>query len=216
MKIENPYSSVLNDDRSVKLYFDWDEDKMLYPQADFDIRGGVCWPVTFRKDGAVDSSGYILVAGLNLENNVITIFEQQSFMVIESIINQESMQIEYPGISNFFNNAFSKYYCGKYYWHQNFELTKKWRLDVLRSPAISPKPHLIEVPWGDDRDADHLIWSLIKMRRLRQDLRQDLKNQLEEVKLKPQGKRREIFPAVRALQCVLMGFQRFPLKRNND
>lgn len=212
--IEKPCSAILNNDRSATLYFDLDDENNLYPQAEFDVRGGICWPVTYKLDGAIDSSGYILVAGLNLEKNVITIFEQQAFMVVEPIIDPDTQQITYQGISNFMNNAFSTYFCGKYYWHQNFELTKKWRLDVLRSPAIAPKPNLVEVPWGDDRDADHLIWSVIKMRRLRQDLTADLAKQLEDVKLKPKGTR-DILPAVRALQCVLMGFQRFPLRRKS-
>jgi hypothetical protein len=210
--IDKPVTAVPNEDRSIKLYFDFDDDQVLYPEGDFDIRGGICWPVTFKKDGQVDSQGYILLAGMNLNNGVITIFEQQSFLVVEPIINQENMQIDYPGISNFINNAHSNYFCRKFYWHQNFELTKKWRLDVLRSRAIEPKPVLTEVPWGDDRDADHLIWTLVKMKKLRHDLKADLASQLEDVKLKPKGIR-DILPAVRALQCALMGFQRYPLRR---
>lgn len=213
--IERPRTAIPNKDQSVTLYFDFDDEKLIYPQGTFDVRGGVCWPITYRKDGYIDSSGYIVVAGKNLDNGVITVFEQQSFIVVEPIIDQDSMQITYPGISNFLNNAYANYFCRKYYWHQSFELTKKWRLDVLRSFAINPKPSLIEVPWADDRDADHLIFQLIKMRRLRQEKGTDLFKQLEEVKLKPTGTR-DIFPAVRALQCVLMGMEGFPIRRGKD
>lgn len=211
MNIEKPRTAILNDDQSVTLYFDFDDEELKYPQAEFDIRGGICWPVTFRKDGYVDSQGYILVAGKNLRTGVVTIFEQQQFLVVEPIINPETQVIDYPGISNFINNAFSNYYCRKYYWHQNWEFSKKWRLDVLRSPAIEPKPQLVEVPWGEDSDAEHLIWAIIKQRLLRHDRNAELYNQLQHIK--QDDKKSQILPAVRALQCVLMGVERFPLRK---
>lgn len=211
MKIEKPQTAILNEDQSITLYFDFDDKELKYPQAEFDIRGGVCWPVTFRKDGYVDSQGYILVAGKNLKTGVITIFEQQSFLVVEPIIDPETQEILYPGISNFINNAFSRYYCKKYYWHQNWEFSKKWRLDVLRSKAIGTNPQLVEVPWGEDQDAEHLIWTKIKQRLLRHDINAELYNQLQHIK--QDDKKNQILPAVRALQCVLMGFERFPLRR---
>lgn len=214
MNIEKPRTAILNDDQSVTLYFDFDDEELRYPQGEFDIRGGICWPVTFRKDGYVDSQGYILVAGKNLRTGVVTIFEQQQFLVVEPIINPETQVIDYPGISNFINNAFSNYYCRKYYWHQNFEFSKKWRLDVLRSPAIEPKPQLVEVPWGEDSDAEHLIWAIIKQRLLRHDTNAELYNQLQHIK--QDDKKSQILPAVRALQCVLMGMERFPLRRKNQ
>lgn len=211
--IEKPRTAVPNTDRSITLYFDFDEEKLLYPVGDFDMRGGICWPITYRVDGAVDSNGYIVVAGKNLETGVITIFEQQDFIVIEPIIDQDTMQITYKGISNFLNNAYANYFCNKYYFHQNLELTKKWRSDVFRCSAIKPKPSIVEIMWDDDRDADHVIFQLIKTRRLRQEKETALFRQLQELKLKPTGQR-EIYPAVRALQCVLMGFERYPLKRD--
>jgi len=211
MIIEKPRTAILNEDQSVTLYFDFDDEELIYPQAEFDIRGGICWPVTFRKDGYVDSQGYIVVAGKNLKTGVITIFEQQQFLVVEPIINRETQVIDYPGISNFINNAFSNYYCRKYYWHQNYEFSKKWRLDILRSPAIGLKPQLIEVPWGEDQDAEHLIWAKIKQRLLRHDQNAELYNQLQHIK--QDDKKKQILPAVRALQCVLMGIERFPPRR---
>jgi len=213
MKIEKPTTAILNEDQSVTLYFDFDDEALLYPQAEFDIRGGICWPVTFRKDGYVDSQGHIVVAGKNLRTGVVTIFEQQQFLVVEPIVDQETQKITYSGISNFFNNAFSNYYCRKYYWHQNFEFSKKWRLDVLRSQAIGAKPQLVEVPWGEDQDAEHLIWAKIKQRLLRHDINAELYNQLQHIK--QDDKKKQILPAVRALQCVLMGFERFPLRRRD-
>lgn len=209
--IEKPQTAILNEDQSVTLYFDFDDEELKYPQAEFDIRGGICWPVTFRKDGYVDSQGYILVAGKNLRTGVVTIFEQQQFLVVEPIVDQETQEIMFTGISNFINNAFSNYYCRKYYWHQNYEFSKKWRLDVLRSPMIEPKPQLVEVPWGEDQDAEHLIWAKIKQRLLRHDINAELYNQLQHIK--QDDKKSQILPAVRALQCVLMGMERFPLRR---
>lgn len=213
MIIEKPRTAIYNQDRSVTLYFDFDEEELRYPQAEFDIRGGICWPVTYRKDGYIDSQGYIVVAGKNLETGVITIFEQKDFIVVEPIINQDTQIIEYPGISNFINSAFSKYYCRKYYWHQNLELSKKWRLDVSRSPMIEPKPTLIEIPWGEDQDADHLIFLMIKRRLLRHDPNAELYNQLQAVKQDYKKKTNQILPAVRSLQCVLMAMERFPFRR---
>jgi len=207
--IEKPQTAILNTGGSVTLYFEFDEEDLRYPQAEFDMRGGVCWPITFRKDGYVDSQGFIIVAGQNLKTKVVTIFEQQEFMVVEPIRN-DTQEIAYPGISNFINHAFSNYYCSKFYWHQNFELSKKWRLDVLRSKMIAPKPSLVEVPWGDDADAEHLIWAQVKQRLLRHDKEAELYQQLQAIK---RDEKNQIMPAVRALQCLLMGMFRFPLRR---
>lgn len=210
--IEKPRTAVPNQDRSITLYFDFDDEKMVYPVGDFDMRGGICFPITYRIDGAIDSNGYIIVVGKNLDNGVITVFEQQEFIVLEPIIDPDTMQITYPGISNFFNNAYANYFCHRFYFHQNLELTKKWRSDVFRSKAIMPKPTLIEVQWADDRDADHVIFQHIKTKRLRQDKNSKLFQQLQEIKLKPTGQR-DILPAVRALECALMAMERFPLRR---
>jgi len=216
MVIEKPRTAVLNKDQTVTLYFDFDEEELRYPQGVFDVRGGVCWPVTYRKDGYVDSQGFIIVVGKNLNTGVITIFEQQQFLVVEPIRDPETQAITYHGISNFTNNAYSNYYCRKYYWHQNWEFSKKWRLDILRSPAIEPKPILMEVPWGEDQDADHLIWMKVKQQLLRHDETAELYNQLQHIKQDDKKKKNKILPAVRALQCALMGMERFPLRRQEE
>lgn len=214
MIIEKPQTAVPNQDGSIRLYFEFDDNALFYPQADFEIRGGICWPITYRVDGAIDSEGYAIVAGRNLNNGIITIFEQTGFMVTEPIINKRSGAIDFPGLSNFINNAFANYFCNRYYWHQNFELSKRWRLEVSRSQMINPKPRLIEIPWGEDRDADHVIWSAFKQKKLRFDPDSKLKAQLEQIKKTDKSK--DIYPAVRALQCALMGMQRFPLRRREE
>jgi len=69
---------------------------------------------------------------------------------------------------------------------------------------------LVEVPWGDDADAEHLIWAQVKQRLLRHDKEAELYQQLQAIK---RDEKNQIMPAVRALQCLLMGMFRFPLRR---
>lgn len=209
-KFGRPISAVPNEDKSIFLRFDFDEEECRYPEGEFDIRGGVCWPITYQINGTLESGGHILVAGKNLDSGVVTIFEQQEFMFVEPIINRETQLIEFPGISNFLNNAYANYYCRKYYWHQDPETAKQHRIEITRSQMIKPKPALIEVPWGDgSSDAGHIIWKFVKANRLQYKKGSELHKQLELTKIDT----KQMYPATHALQCALMGMSRFPFRR---
>jgi hypothetical protein len=208
-KFQKPVSRILNDDKSVTLYFEFDDEEMRYPQAEFDIRGGICFPTEFKDEhGNFDIQGFAVLVAMDIEKKIFWVFEERSFIVIDNILNNDQM-IECHGIASWFNSCWSQYYCRKYYWHQDNELVKQYRLEIGRSEMIQPKPILIEIPWGNDSDARHFVWKSVKSKKLRCQKGTELYRQLEYAK---KGDK-QTYPAVHALQCALMGMERFPFRK---
>ena len=209
-KFEKPRTAIFNEDQSITLYFDFDEEKRIYPQGDFDIRGGVCFPTEFQDEyDNFDVQGFAVLVGLDLEKRIFTVFEERSFLVVDNILNSDQL-IEHRGLASWFSKCWSNYYCRKYHWHQDPSMAKQYRLEIGRSLMIKPKPTLIEVPWGDN--ARHVVWKHIKAQKLRYRKGGELHTQLELVKKIKEGKNRT-FPAVHALQCALVGMERFPFRK---
>lgn len=208
-KFKKPVKQIFNNDESITLYFDFDEEKLEYPQGNFDIRGGICFPTEFQDEhGNFDIQGFAVLVGFDLDKKIFTVFEECSFIVIDNILNDDQL-IEHQGISSWFSACWSRYYSRKYYWHQDAEMAKRYRLEIGRSQMIEPKPSFIEVPWGNDSDARHIVWKYVKAKKLRYQKGSELHTQLE---LAKKGENR-MYPAVHALQCALMGMARFSFRK---
>jgi len=179
-----------------------------YPHeiAEFYIRGGVCWPITVeRDDGHKDFEGFAIMAGQNIKTKQITVFDQRAFVCIDNIVGENSV-IEYPGLAPWLNECWAKYFGEKFYWHQDWQLAKTYRLDVHRSKMVKPKPQFIEIEWANDEDIEVLIWKYVKMGRLVFQEGSDLDVALRSVK---KGEK-ETLPPVHALACLLAGIERHP------
>ena len=207
--MEKPRTAVFNKDQSITLYFDFDEEELRYPQGEFDVRGGICFPMELQDEhGNFDVQGFVVLVGFDLEKKIFKVFEERSFLVIDNILNSDQL-IEHRGIASWFSTCWSKYYCRKYYWHQDGEMIKQYRLEVGRSQMIKPKPTLVEIPWGSDSDARHVVWKHVRSKRLRYKKNGELHTQLELTK----KSKKQTYPAVHALQCALVGMERFPFRK---
>ena len=132
--IEKPNKAHYNlEQRTSTLYFE------AQTHAEYMMRGGVCWPISVEVRGKMDVYGYIIMTGYNVESGLVTVFEQKQFVVVDNILRLDK-SIEYHGIAPWFNRCWSKYFASDFFWNQDFELAKKYRLEVIRSEMIKPQP----------------------------------------------------------------------------
>lgn len=170
------------------------------------MRGGICWPVAVETSGGTDVQGYAVLVGQDVKTKICWVFEQRDFVTVDHII--EDTKITYPGVSTWFNDCWSRYFGDKFYWNQDDELTRSYRIDVWRSDMIKPKPSLIEISWPDDRSVLHLVWKMVKTRKIRFDDGSMLHRQLGDAKKDD----KKLKPAVHALSCALAGILRYPFR----
>lgn len=172
------------------------------------MRGGVCWPVMVEIDGKKDVRGFILMAGIDVDSGMVTIFEQTPFIVIDNILTPEKV-IEYHGIASWFNMCWTRYFAQDFFWNQDFELSKKYRLEIIRSESINPKPQIIEIGWSDIEEARQVIWKRVKLGKIRIEQDSQLMKELELTKIGD----KQSYPSVHALMCCLCGIERYPWRK---
>lgn len=194
------------EDHTSTLFFDNEVGERYY------MRGGICWPVMSLKDGVYDIRGFALVAGLNVKTQVTTIFEQYPFVTVDNII--EDGKITFRGLAPWLTTMWDRYYVDTYYWAmQEYEVVKKYRLDLMRSKIMAQvKAHMIELRWDDPQQANMVIWRLIKLKQLKIEAESSLLSALAKVDKLVLG---EINPEVHALQCVTVGMDRFPYRKKD-
>ncbi len=183
--------------------------------AEYYMIGAVCWPMTYEDaPGIIDNQGFLVMAGKAVGDGgdgVVTLFEQHPFVVVDNVLKGDGT-IEFPGIASTLNRIWAQYYADRYYFHQDYEHSRTYRLEVLRSEMTKPKPKFIEIPWASDDEARHTIWRYVKLKRIRIDKDSEMARQLSVVK----AGAKDTTPAVHALQCLLMGLERFPWRKPKE
>ncbi len=169
------------------------------------VRGAVCWPVNVRP-GEIE--GFALVAGQHLGTKVVWVFEETRFYTIDHVMGEHG-KIDVPGLSSFLNRAWATYFCDRYYTHQDDGTQHTYRLQVLQSPMIQPKPFFVDVPWDDDAQVD----SLIDMYNATKRGKMDSEGPLNQERMVYQAQPGRVNPAIHALKCLLASFERFPYRR---
>ena len=169
------------------------------------MRGGVCWPIQYEWKGQVDTAGYALMAGHEIKTGKVFVFEQIQWVTIDNILEDNNI-LRYLGLSHWFNKVWAEYFADAYFWQQQDELARRFRLQVLRSVMINPKPHFIETPYSDTSDLVSCIWRMLKGNLLFREAGTILEDQLTSVKAGD----KQVLPAIHALGCCLLGLERFP------
>ena len=173
------------------------------------MRGGIAWPMRYEYLGVVQSHGYVVMAGQDVKTNKVYVFEQLQWVTIDNILDNDN-QLRYIGLSHWLNETWSTYFGNTFFWQQGDELARRFRLQVLRSPMINPKPKFIEVPTSMSNitgDVISVIWNALTAKSLRRAREENpLNNQLNAV----QSGSKTTFPAVHALGVCLLGLERFP------
>lgn len=216
MAIARPTHSHYNHRRRTSsLYFGVDmagkdESAMTASPVEARMAGGICWPVLVpARDGSgggLEFEGAVILAGEDIETGLVTIYEQRTFVTVENVLGPDR-RIEFHGLAPWFTQVWARYYVRDFYWFQDFELTKRYRLEVFRSQMVmEPKPSFIEVPWSDPREALGLAWKYVKTNRLRFENNSILHQALKTVA--PED--RVMNPIIHSLCCLMAGIERFP------
>ena len=193
--------------KTVTLFFDDHESMECY------MRGGICFPVYFEIQGVVDVSGYAIMAGQDVLTGKIYIFEQIPWVSIDNILDDNNV-LKYRGLSHWFNQVWAEYFADTYFWQQPDQVSRRIRLQVIRSVMINPKPRFVEVPLPGQNQARTTdivssIWPRLKAKTLLRSGETPLEAQLAMVKTGD----KQVLPAVHALGCCLMGIERYSWRK---
>ena len=140
--------------KTSRLYFDDTEPIECY------MRGGICFPVKYVSNDRIHNNGYAVLAGQDVKTNKIHVFEQMNWVTVDDILEIDNKTIKYPGLSHWLNMAWNKYFCRTFYYNQSEEHSRRFRLQILRSKMIAPKPSIVEVPISGKNLKDELLSSL--------------------------------------------------------
>jgi len=197
--MDKPRKATYNQRRETStLYF-----KNFDDSGEFYMRGAVCWP-----EG--DSDGFAIMAGQQIDNGQVYVFEQVEFATIEDIRGKGQI-ITYHGLASWLNRCWSKYYARLYFYHQSDTTHDRFRLQIYRSQTIEPKPSFIEAPITNEEDCRSLVVDFIRTGRVSIESGSELARQLEVSKYDDKAE----LPAVRALGRLLAGLQRYPFARDH-
>ena len=119
----------------------------------------------------------------------------------------EQKKIKYPGLSHWFNEMWNKYFIRKYFFHQPEELSRRFRLQMRRSPMIDPKPRLIEMEVVDKEDMVSVMWHWIKTGKIEISKESEVAINLQEM---GKDSSQDMTPAIHALGCCLIGIEKYP------
>jgi hypothetical protein len=203
--VEKPTNAHFNLEHKTSLLF-FEDGK----SGEYYVRGSVCFPmlVEHMVNGKVimEIDGFSMLAAQDVESKAVYIFEQQPFNIIDPII--EDGVIKHQGIARWFNRNWNIYYGRKYFYSDNFETAKKYRLDISRSKQIEPKPQLIEIITYQDEDMVHLIWQYMKLKRLFYEAGSTVHKALKDLNQTD----KKVPPVIFALQLLLCGLDRHPYR----
>lgn len=190
--------------RTVILRFGSDDNPL---NGEYYCRGGVCWPVAVRNSDGRSAVGHAVMVGFNLQTKKYTVFEDREFVCVDPIV--ENGQVTFDGVSNWFNQCWSKYYCQYWYYHQDETTHRTYLLQTIRSQMIQPKPGFIEVPWQDENAVAPMFWQMVNTKRLKFGSKTILE-QARQYQAMLGSSELALFPAVYALVCALSGMERWP------
>lgn len=186
------------------LYFDGESSRECY------MRGGICFPFKYQSLKGIANHGYAVIAGQDLKTGIVHVFEQINWVTIDDILSKDiKNSIKHPGLSHWLNMAWNKYFIQAFYFNQPDELSRRFRLQILRSLMISPKPRFVEVFINNKDDLLSAIWHRIKTGRLEIEKDSEIANILKETMVED----KELFPQIHALGCCLLGFEQYPWRK---
>jgi len=186
------------------LYFDDESSRECY------MRGGICFPMKYQSLTGIGNHGYIVIAGQDLKTGIIHIFEQMNWVTIDDILSRDiTNAIKYPGLSHWFNMGWNKYFIQSFYFNQPDELSRRFRLQIIRSLMINPKPRFVEIDINNQNDLLSVISHRIKTGMLEIEKDSEIGTLLKETMVED----KELYPQIHALGCCLLGFEQYPWRK---
>ena len=192
-------SSVFWDteDLNYKLFFD--DSESIAPTGKYLIRGGVCFPM-ITDEGL---NGHAVLCGRSLDNGKIYVFEESKFIVVDHIWNGN--KVEYEGIIPWLLDMWRTYYGDTFFYQQNFEVVKKYRLQMIKNMMLEPKPRFIECKRKDNDQSMHTLFEKDMTGNLIYSRSSKIYSEMQQFEADIEQK----YPALHALTCALNGYERY-------
>ncbi|MCP3686511.1 MAG: hypothetical protein GY861_28060 [bacterium] len=175
--------------------------------GDYMMRGAIAWPVQITD---YEVTGMAIVAGYHIRKQKVYIFMENHFNCIDHILDENKL-IKFMGIAPWFNEAFMKFYCMKWYYHEHSQTHRKYMLNIRRSAMINPKPHFIELDWNESDDMPLQVireW-MNREKLIVGDYEGGLYDEMKGMKVKPE----KYSPELKALKTLLIGLDKFPYRK---
>jgi len=172
----------------------------------YDMRGGVCWPMLVEESGGAKYEGYAVMCGQNISDGIIKVLDQHSFATVDTVFSKNLEKIERTGLTNWLNDCRVKYKNERYYWHQNHDLTQRFRLETVRSKVLDVPVSFPEIQWSNAEDVIHTILKKIEEGKLQVEAGTPLAEELAYLSIST----KTLSPAIHALGCALASYERHP------
>ena len=127
----------------------------------FYMRGSIAWPEGKKE-------GFAIMAGMDLVENVVIIFEQFRFWTLAhwlkpdgNINEREDGPGYYLGLIQFITDNLSLYRCCSYFWGgQHIDIWNRFGREIYTNPQTPKRIELIEVPYVKEVGPDLLLEKL--------------------------------------------------------
>lgn len=184
-----------------------DKELSNFYAGEYWMRGGLCWPREVRdKDGRA-VVGSAVVIGQRVEDGLAVVFESEPFVCVDHILTPEC-GIAHHGVCTWFNRMWASYYIDSYYCADLVDVFRRYKLQVIRSDMIKPKPRILEIRWPSWQDARHVLWSKLSLQQLKYRGGSDVHRKVQE--LRDTDKELEAHPVLLALLAGLTGLEKHP------
>lgn len=183
----------------------------------FYMRGAIAWP-------EADREGFAMMAGLNIADGIILIFEQFRFWTIKHWLNPDGAVRQreddpdqyHLGLIQFIQDNEALYKCASYFHGgQHVDVHTRHRRELYRQKMLTQHIELIEVPYVSEV-GDDLILEKLQLRAYKGDHDSFLAKSIEQwIKIRAAGTGDN--NQVHALRALLAGFEYLPwreMKRN--
>ena len=144
---------------------------------EYDMRGSIVFPAAQKdKNGGMRIEGYALLAGYDVHEKIIRVFEHQSFKSLTPLYDKATGVPTDRGMVWWFHQAWTKYYASRFYWQDAGLTSRQYKLEVYRNPAIKPSPSLLEIRWANLGAIEQIMWRRASEKTLRfpQSLKDDI------------------------------------------
>jgi hypothetical protein len=112
------------------------------PDGEYDIRGGLCWPVATPEGGI---TGFAVILGRHLGAGCYYWLDETPFLCVDHVLDEG--RVAYQGIAPWFSAVGVRYFIGQWYYNGDRELAWRYMTSVKKSVHVIPKPTIAEVEW---------------------------------------------------------------------
>lgn len=172
----------------------------------YNVRGAVEWPIGLNP-------GYAILSGQEKSSSVIWIFLEFPFWTIQTSGMDQPLWI-------FFKEAWAKYLC-RYFYFSNVKDHPRYFRQILAEPLIRSHPVFVEAEYVKDSQekVDSLVLEYQRLKRIKLDkeggndsISPNLFNQMMQY-TKGFTIDEDTLPAVKALRCLIAGYERYPYQK---